>query len=417
MKRILSALTALAFASLTALAATPDITVTLSHFTLDFSGPGYVVRLTPIAAVGGIAARALTDSDGVATFENIAPGSYNLTIEGVGVPTLLIVAPDSSATIAANTLVKSEFTAPSQAAATAAENLEAWSLLSPDVYAQTVWTNDPAGWISPVANTRALFGGYEDPSLIEAGAMSSLAVSRYLTTDLSTAAFWSPFVGLVNADDLYDGRLGVAQFKTRAQTNELFPNATFVHTLHVETESGATNGSKTLYDFGNGTYGVYVLDSVARGSVDGGPKIFEDVGVFAAMLGDAARNYGVGSYMYLDYIGNGFQTNSQNAAVFGVVDNADGVADSLSTAGYFELSHAASAQPVMANAAVLAETGVTGYPIFVGRSNKVEKIKAHASGALSNGGNTNRWIFKGVSGGAATVNIDGVDYTFTVTGP
>jgi hypothetical protein len=75
MKRILSALTALAFASLTALAATPDITVTLSHFTLDFSGPGYVVRLTPVAAVGGVAARALTDSDGVATFENIAPGS------------------------------------------------------------------------------------------------------------------------------------------------------------------------------------------------------------------------------------------------------------------------------------------------------------------------------------------------------
>jgi hypothetical protein len=53
------------------------------------------------------------------------------------VPTLLIVAPSSSATIAANTLVKSEFTAPSQAAATAAENLAAWSLLSPGAFTAT----------------------------------------------------------------------------------------------------------------------------------------------------------------------------------------------------------------------------------------------------------------------------------------
>lgn len=109
-------LTLLTFLSATVLllAATPTITVTLSEFTLDYSGAGYVVRLTPTTA--GTAARTLTDSSGVATFSEVTPGIYNLSIEGVGVQTIQITVPSSSDTLAASGLAKPPWTAPGPSA-------------------------------------------------------------------------------------------------------------------------------------------------------------------------------------------------------------------------------------------------------------------------------------------------------------
>ncbi len=91
-------------------AATPTVTVTLSHFTADHTGAGYVVRISP--STGGTAARALTDSDGVASFATVTPGIYALSIENAGVPTLQIRVPDTASTTAASTIVISAWTPP-----------------------------------------------------------------------------------------------------------------------------------------------------------------------------------------------------------------------------------------------------------------------------------------------------------------
>src|SRR5205085_2725182 len=68
----------------TALAASPSVLVTVSDFTLDFSAPGRVVRLSPTTA--GSSQRSLSDSSGQVTFASVSPGIWTLTIEGDGVP-------------------------------------------------------------------------------------------------------------------------------------------------------------------------------------------------------------------------------------------------------------------------------------------------------------------------------------------
>lgn len=108
MKRSISALLSVFALSLSAFAASPDVTVTLSHFTYDFSGAGHVVRISPLT--GGVAARALTDSDGIATFTSVTPARYSLSLDGVGVPTLEIKVPSSSDTLSAFDLLTSPWT-------------------------------------------------------------------------------------------------------------------------------------------------------------------------------------------------------------------------------------------------------------------------------------------------------------------
>ena len=83
----------------TALAASPSVLVTVSDFTLDFSAPGRVVRLSPTTA--GSSQRGLSDSSGQVTFASVSPGIWTLTIEGVGVPSLLLRVPSSSSTLSA----------------------------------------------------------------------------------------------------------------------------------------------------------------------------------------------------------------------------------------------------------------------------------------------------------------------------
>jgi hypothetical protein len=101
---------------LTLQAASPDVTVTVSDFTLDYSTSARVVRLTPTTA--GTSHRAVSDADGLVTFASITPGIYNLSIEGVGVPTLTIRVPSQSETIAASEIVISGWTAPAHTSGT-----------------------------------------------------------------------------------------------------------------------------------------------------------------------------------------------------------------------------------------------------------------------------------------------------------
>lgn len=146
MKRLLTAI--LSLVSLAALAATPTITVTLSDYTLDYSGYGYVVRLTPLTA--GSAMRELTAADSIATFANVTPGRYNLTIEGVGVPTLEILVPDSSSTIAASTLITTDWTAPGATTSMSTPFFRSVPYLWPASQgaANTALANDGAGLLS-----------------------------------------------------------------------------------------------------------------------------------------------------------------------------------------------------------------------------------------------------------------------------
>ncbi len=132
MNRILSLFVLFAFFAVNLFAATPTITVTLADFTADFSGAGYVVRITP--STGGTAARALTDSDGVASFATVTPGIYALSIEGAGVPTLQIRVPNTASTTAASAIVISNWTPPSTGTITSG-----------------IWEN-AAGTIKPTAN-------------------------------------------------------------------------------------------------------------------------------------------------------------------------------------------------------------------------------------------------------------------------
>src|SRR5438477_7141274 len=132
MKRFLLLLALSMFAA-KAFAASPSIQVLVSDFTLDYSTPGRVVRLSPTAATGGTAQRGLSDSSGQVTFSSVAPGLWTLTIENVGVPALTLRVPSSASTLSASNLVISAWTPPSAAtAASAATNLRAWALLGTD---------------------------------------------------------------------------------------------------------------------------------------------------------------------------------------------------------------------------------------------------------------------------------------------
>lgn len=93
-------------------AATPTVTVTVSDYTLDHLAADRVVSLAPQSGGGAVQRREVSDANGVATFSDLTPGRYSLTIASVGVPTVTILVPNQSGTLASIDLVESAFTRP-----------------------------------------------------------------------------------------------------------------------------------------------------------------------------------------------------------------------------------------------------------------------------------------------------------------
>jgi hypothetical protein len=69
--------------------ATPNVVFTLSDFTVEVSGSGYKVQLSPNY-------EGTTDSDGVVTFSSVTPGIYTLNVPGAGVPSLRVTVPNAT---------------------------------------------------------------------------------------------------------------------------------------------------------------------------------------------------------------------------------------------------------------------------------------------------------------------------------
>jgi hypothetical protein len=91
-------------------AASPNVTVTLSTFSSQYSGAGYRVLMTP--TTGGTAQADVTSAEGIVTFSSVTPGFYALSILGVGVPTIMLKVPSSSATLEASDLISDGWTLP-----------------------------------------------------------------------------------------------------------------------------------------------------------------------------------------------------------------------------------------------------------------------------------------------------------------
>src|SRR2546430_825133 len=91
----------------------PNVTVTVSDFTLDYSPASKEVALRP--ASGGAIRTGTSDADGVVTFPRLTPGLYTLTIAAIGLDPLTLQVPNSTNTLAASVLVISAWTPPSGA--------------------------------------------------------------------------------------------------------------------------------------------------------------------------------------------------------------------------------------------------------------------------------------------------------------
>src|SRR5213075_3046961 len=91
----------------------PNVTVTVSDFTLDYAPDGKTVTLMP--ASGGSTFSGTSDSDGVVNFLRVTPGQYTLTISGIGLDPLTLQVPNSTNDISASNLVISAWTPPSGA--------------------------------------------------------------------------------------------------------------------------------------------------------------------------------------------------------------------------------------------------------------------------------------------------------------
>lgn len=137
---------ALLLTGLSAWAATPNVTVTLTSFTVDYSGAGYVVRLTP--TTGGTPMRAVTAANSVATFTAVTPALYNLSFENLGIQTLLIRVPNVAGPVAASSYVLSDWTAPGPSASALSPWFRGVPYLWPSAQATAagmVLTNDASG--------------------------------------------------------------------------------------------------------------------------------------------------------------------------------------------------------------------------------------------------------------------------------
>src|SRR5881394_2204717 len=114
----------------------PNVTVTVSDFTLDYAPDGKTVTLMP--ASGGATFSGTSESDGVVNFLRVTPGQYTLTISGIGLDPLTLQVPNSTNDLSASNLVTSAWTPPGEARyAGATDNLRA---LSRD----SIWTNSGA---------------------------------------------------------------------------------------------------------------------------------------------------------------------------------------------------------------------------------------------------------------------------------
>jgi hypothetical protein len=80
--------------------ATPDIAFALADFTVEVSGAGYPVQLSPDPTLFST-----TDSSGEVTFANVTPGIYVLNAPGTGIPSLRITVPDEAGPLDAIDLV------------------------------------------------------------------------------------------------------------------------------------------------------------------------------------------------------------------------------------------------------------------------------------------------------------------------
>jgi len=87
----------------------PSITVTLSDFTVEASGAGYPVQMTPGNSFFGV-----TDEQGQITFASVPAGIYTLNMPGAGVPSLRLTVPDGAGSLDAIDLlnVNQGFVAP-----------------------------------------------------------------------------------------------------------------------------------------------------------------------------------------------------------------------------------------------------------------------------------------------------------------
>src|SRR5438132_2268182 len=88
----------------------PNVTVTVSDFTLDYSPASKEVALKP--ASGGAIRTGVSDADGVVTFARVTPGLYTLTIAAIGMDPLTLQVPNTTNTYAASSLVISAWTPP-----------------------------------------------------------------------------------------------------------------------------------------------------------------------------------------------------------------------------------------------------------------------------------------------------------------
>lgn len=128
MKQLLSVLAFLAFGSL-AYAASPDVHIAVTDFTLAITPGSRTVTLAPVSA--GTVRSGTSDSAGDLTLGSVFPGDYTLSISGSDIALTLHV-PSSYARFEARDLVVGAWTRPTAAGSSqAASNLREWSLLSP----------------------------------------------------------------------------------------------------------------------------------------------------------------------------------------------------------------------------------------------------------------------------------------------
>ena len=119
----------------------PNVTVTVSDFTLDYAPDGKTVTLMP--ASGGSTFSGTSDADGVVNFLRVTPGQYTLSISGIGLDPLTLQVPNSTNDLSASNLVVSAWTPPSGAPyAGATANLRAWSLLPTSAKQDVIWASD-----------------------------------------------------------------------------------------------------------------------------------------------------------------------------------------------------------------------------------------------------------------------------------
>src|SRR6266487_2466523 len=91
----------------------PNVTITVSDFTLDYSPVSKEVALRP--ASGGTIRTGVSDADGVVNFSRVTPGLYTLTIAAIGMDPLTLQVPNTTNTYAASALVTSAWTPPTAA--------------------------------------------------------------------------------------------------------------------------------------------------------------------------------------------------------------------------------------------------------------------------------------------------------------